>query len=1220
MSIQTLFHEALSKPPAERAAFLDVACAGQPQLRAELEVLLNAHEDSGELPAVGDVTGAFVPAHPAIALPQTGQLYAGRYKLREKLGEGGMGVVFVADQTEPVQRRVALKVIKTGADSARLLARFGQERQALALMDHPNIAKVLDAGISPDGQPYFVMELVKGVSLTKYCDDARLTPKQRLELFVPICQAVQHAHQKGIIHRDLKPSNILVGLYDGRPVPKVIDFGVAKATGPRLTEQSIYTEVGSIIGTLEYMSPEQAELNNLDIDTRSDIYALGVILYELLTGSVPFSRQELQDAGFAEMLRIIKEQEPSKPSTKLSGSGELPNIAAVRHTEPAKLAKLVRGDLDWIVMKCLEKDRARRYETANQLGMEIQRYLSDEPVVAGPPSVRYRLRKFVRRNRGPVLAASIMLFLLIGGIVGTTIGLVRADQARKTAEANEVKALDAAAEEHKAKIAEAESATKERAERVRADNARRYAIQQWQIALAVEEFLTSLLGQADVHNQPLLADFGAEFGRDPNISVRVLLDRAAKTLYGKFAGQELVEAAIRMTIGRAYWALGEYAEARKHLERSVQLFTARAGADYVDTISARASLAQVLESQGKHSEAEELFKSIIAVQVARFGADHSRTLTTKNNLAVLYQHQGKYKEAEKLIEEVVRVRNGIAKEDSDYEGTLVAKNTLGLSYLLQSKFKSAEFIFEELSKAFTAKLGPDHPYTLTSKHNLASACQGLDRLDRAEQLLTEVLDATTATRGSEHRSVATTKHALALVLTKKGDYSRAETLLKESIAVCEAKLGLDHPNTLTSKQSLAELYRIQRRFPEAEVLMALVIAGRTRTFGATGAATLSSKHELARLFRAQEKLGQAERLLKEVIEARTKLWGDAVSTMTAVHDLGEVHLSQGRIDEAEPLLKKALDNFLVMLPKDDPDTLAAKGNLGTVYRLQKRVDQAETLLRQVVEAYVAKRGPLDSATLSAKHNLAVFYWFISRLDRSVPLFEECLRGREAKLGGDDASTIGTAIDLAVNYRDARRLPDAHRVIDEWLPRATTKLGVEHPTTHFAMRTAATIYEGSEAPGKAEPLRRELVELTRRRAGADSREYATELMNLGWNIMRQAKWSDMEPVVREGLAIRERTEPGAWTTANTKSMLGGALLGLKKYAEAEPVLLASYEGLSKDAAKNPAAYTSGSVRHDRLTDALERLVQLYDAWDKKDKADEWRKKLEEAKAAKSTPKK
>jgi serine/threonine protein kinase len=348
----------------------------------------------------------------------------GPYKLLQQLGKGGMGVVWMADQTAPVQRRVALKIIKSGMDSDHVLARFEAERQALAMMDHPNIAKVLDAGATSASRPYFVMELVKGIPFTKYCDQEHLTPKERLELFIPVCNAVQHAHQKGIIHRDLKPSNVLIALYDGKPVPKVIDFGIAKAMHQKLTERTMFTEVGQIVGTLEYMAPEQAELNNLDIDTRADIYSLGVMLYELLTGAPPFTPKDLRGAAFIETMRIIREVEPAKPSAKLSKSEELPAIAAKRKLEPKKLTGLVQGDLDWVVMKCLEKDRARRYETANQLGQELQRFLTDEPVLAGPPSLGRRARNLLRRNKGLAAAMVVLFVAIVVGAFGAILGSV----------------------------------------------------------------------------------------------------------------------------------------------------------------------------------------------------------------------------------------------------------------------------------------------------------------------------------------------------------------------------------------------------------------------------------------------------------------------------------------------------------------------------------------------------------------------------------------------------------------------------------------------------------------------------------------------------------------------------------------------------------------------------------------------------------------------------
>jgi len=395
-NIKSVFLSAVELPPEQRAAFLDEATAGDATLRRLVQAMLKAHDDPDSFlsqPAFEFAPTVDVPFTEPPLLEGTGTII-GPYKLLQQIGEGGMGTVFMAEQTHPVQRLVALKIIKPGMDSRQVIARFTAERQALALMDHPNIAKVLDAGTTDAERPYFVMELVKGIPITKYCDENRLTPRQRLELFIPVCHAVQHAHQKGVIHRDLKPSNVLIALYDGDPVPKVIDFGVAKALGQKLTEQTLFTQFGQIVGTLEYMSPEQAVLNQVDIDTRSDIYSLGVLLYELLTGTTPFERARLREAAFDEMLRIIREEDPPTPSVRLSTTKQLASIASNRGLDPRKLSGLLHGELDWIVMKSLEKDRGRRYETANSLAMDVERYLSDESIQACPPSAIYRFRKF----------------------------------------------------------------------------------------------------------------------------------------------------------------------------------------------------------------------------------------------------------------------------------------------------------------------------------------------------------------------------------------------------------------------------------------------------------------------------------------------------------------------------------------------------------------------------------------------------------------------------------------------------------------------------------------------------------------------------------------------------------------------------------------------------------------------------------------------------------
>ncbi len=416
MNEETLFHLAREKPPDQRSAFLDEVCASDTALRQRLEILLAAHEHPGSFlqsaaPDSGNGESATNAGRTVLhsGVQEGPGTVLGPYKLLQQIGAGGMGVVFMAEQSHPVRRTVALKIIKPGMDSRQVIARFEAERQALAMMDHPNIARVLDAGTTDSSRPYFVMELVKGVPITKYCDERRLTPHDRLELFVHVCHAVQHAHQKGIIHRDLKPANVLIAQYDGKAVPKVIDFGVAKATGQSLTNLTMFTGFGDVIGTPEYMSPEQAELNQLDVDTRSDIYSLGVLLYELLTGTTPLEHKRVKEAALLEVLRVIREEEPPKPSTRLSTVAELPNIAAQRGLEPKKLSGLVTGELDWIVMKCLEKDRNRRDESANNLGQDLHRYLNDEPVQACPPSLIYKLRKFTRRYRGAIATAAAIL-------------------------------------------------------------------------------------------------------------------------------------------------------------------------------------------------------------------------------------------------------------------------------------------------------------------------------------------------------------------------------------------------------------------------------------------------------------------------------------------------------------------------------------------------------------------------------------------------------------------------------------------------------------------------------------------------------------------------------------------------------------------------------------------------------------------------------------------
>lgn len=494
---------------AARESYLKLACSDDAEALERIRKLLKAHQEDRDFLDCPP-TGAESRGYTSSISESTGSVI-GPYKLLQEIGHGGMGVVYMAEQTEPVERRVALKIIKPGMDTRQVIARFEAERQALAIMDHPNIAKVLDAGTTDSGRPYFVMELVKGMPITQYCDENQLTPRERLELLLPVCRAVQHAHQKGVIHRDLKPSNVLVADYDDRAVPKVIDFGVAKAINHRLTEKTMFTELGQVVGTIEYMSPEQAKLNQLDIDTRSDIYSLGVLLYELLTGLTPFDRERLRNAAFDELLRIIREEEPPRPSVRLSASDALPSIATSRRIDPKKLSTFVRGELDWIVMKALEKDRTRRYETANSLAEDIQRYLDGEALTACPPSVTYRFRKFATRHKSMIATTVCIALVLVTGLIGTgwqayvatqeankrrnaeeslrlaTEQRMAAEAAREEAEVQRRMALAAKMEAEKQRLMAEDQRQIAILEREKAEASRRQAVQAFEMAKLAKE-------------------------------------------------------------------------------------------------------------------------------------------------------------------------------------------------------------------------------------------------------------------------------------------------------------------------------------------------------------------------------------------------------------------------------------------------------------------------------------------------------------------------------------------------------------------------------------------------------------------------------------------------------------------------------------------------------------------------------------------------------------
>jgi non-specific serine/threonine protein kinase/serine/threonine-protein kinase len=623
MTEESLFLAALEYSDLEaRQAFLRQACGDEAALLRRVEQLLAAYAagqqklEPPEPIVTEDHRGAVV----------AGVIIAGRYRLLERIGEGGMGEVWVAKQTEPVQRKVALKLIRADRDSRQVIARFEAERQALALMDHPNIARVLDGGATETGRPFFVMELVNGLPLTRFCDEAKLTPRERLELFVPMCQAVQHAHQKGIIHRDLKPSNVLVTLYDGKPVPKIIDFGVAKAMAGRLTDESLATEFGAVVGTFEYMAPEQAGFSALDVDTRADIYALGVILYELLTGLRPFDSQRLRKAALDELVRILREEEPPRPSTRLSTDKSAPSLASLRQTEPSRLTALMRGELDWVVMKCLEKDRTRRYETANGLARDIQRYLDDDVVEARPPSAGYRLRKFGLKHRAALAMAAVIALLLVVGTAVSTWQAVRAMRA----EAQALAARDEATEE-----------------RLRAEAALQHAKLTNQAGISVLTFFGDRVLAAA---QPK----SAKGGLGTDVTIRAALEAAEPAVSASFPDQPSVEASVRAVLGQTYLNLGEWERAARHYTWAEELSRGWWGPDHPFTADMMVGQAVAHLSAGKADRAVPLFEQALPILRAKLPPDHPGTLQTMGNLVLAYGKLGRADRALPLFRELLK--------------------------------------------------------------------------------------------------------------------------------------------------------------------------------------------------------------------------------------------------------------------------------------------------------------------------------------------------------------------------------------------------------------------------------------------------------------------------------------------------------------------------------------------------------------------------------------
>ncbi len=769
--IEAILIDALEIQSAiERQAFIRQACGDETELRAQVAELIENHLRAGSsFLAVSDQALAS-----GEDIPEKQGAIIGPYTLLQKIGEGGMGVVFLAEQVKPVRRQVVVKVIRTGMDSAQVVARFEQERQALAVMDHPNIARVIDGGVTNDGRPYFAMELIQGVPITEYCDKHRLTPRQRLELFIPVCHAVQHAHQKGIIHRDLKPSNVLVTEVDGRPIPKVIDFGVAKAIGSQLAANTLNTQIGSIIGTLEYMSPEQAAPSHEGIDTRSDIYCLGVLLYELLTGTTPLQKLKLKDAAIMEMLRMISEVEPPKPSNRLSTIDELPSVAANRGVEPRALSNVVKGDLDWIVMKSLEKDRNHRYSSAIGLARDIERFLCNEPVEAGPHGTGYRLRKFLYRNRGPVVAAISLVISLIGGIVGTSIGLMRAEQGRTAAG----QALLVAQQQ------------RDRAER------------HYQRAMSVVDRLLTRIGGVQLEAVPHMDETRR----------RILED--ALEFYREILKDESNDPVVRREVGLAWQRVGDIQnilsrqqQAEDSLNRAIEIqreLLVEFSGDLKyekDYVRSHRQLAQVLFRSGRYSEAEEAVVNMLSRDSIETTDGRSEKFELLYLRGFLCDSTQRMTDAISACEESLELADGLVQNETPKSYYQMARanllSFLGNLYRTVRRLDEAEKCLQD-AKTTLEQLQMEDPGDIDVQSCLGALCinlgltySNLNRNADAEATFEKAIT-TLDSLARDHPGVpnyksdlAKTHNNIAILHSKNADPARAATENVKALAIFE---------------------------------------------------------------------------------------------------------------------------------------------------------------------------------------------------------------------------------------------------------------------------------------------------------------------------------------------------------------------------------------------------------------------------------------------------